>query len=155
VNLVLTGGRKRDPAQFGPQPEQVHIARYIPHSLLLPPCDTVLAPGSINTVMAALRYGLPLVLLPIAGEQPHVAAHCAELGIGRTLVPTERAPGAIRAAVHAVLGDPGYRTARAATRGGNRGNAGAGARRCPPGTSCREWRTAGALGWSDKHGVAT
>ena len=35
VNLIVTVGRDQDPAQFGPQPDSVHVERYIPHSELL------------------------------------------------------------------------------------------------------------------------
>ena len=42
INLILAVGRDVDPAQFGPCPENVHIERYIPLSLLMPHCDLVL-----------------------------------------------------------------------------------------------------------------
>lgn len=109
VNLVLTVGRNVDPARFGSQPPHVHIARYIPQTLLLPHCDLVVAHGGFNTVMAALDHGLPLVLLPLGADQPHNARRCAALGVGRVLAPDERTPEAIRATVRMVLGDPGYR----------------------------------------------
>ena len=32
VNLILTIGRDQDPDQFGRQPENVHIERYIPRA---------------------------------------------------------------------------------------------------------------------------
>lgn len=36
INLIVTLGRDKDPADFGAQPANVHIERYIPHTLLLP-----------------------------------------------------------------------------------------------------------------------
>ena len=93
VNLILTVGRARDPAEFGPQPASVRIERYIPHSLLLPHCDAVITQGSINTVMTTLGHGLPLVLLPLGGDQPANAARCAALAVGRCAVTgAERTP---------------------------------------------------------------
>ncbi len=109
LNLILTVGRTRDPASFGPPRTGLHIERYIPHSLLLPHCDTVITQGSINTVMTALSYGVPLVLLPIAGEQPFVARRCAALGVGWAIGKEEQTAEAIRAAVRAVLGQRCYR----------------------------------------------
>ncbi|MCA1669679.1 MAG: glycosyltransferase [Thermomicrobia bacterium] len=109
VNLILTVGRTRDPETFGPQPTNVHIARYIPHSLLLPHCEIVITQGSINTVMTALSHGLPLVLLPLGGDQPANAARCAALGVGRALSVERRTPEAIRDTVRAVLRDARYR----------------------------------------------
>lgn len=109
IELVVTVGRDQDPAQFGPQPPNVHIERYIPQSLLFPRCDLIVCHGGWGTVLAALSEGLPLVLLPIGADQPQNAARCASLGVGVTIGPEERTPTAIRAAVREVLATPSYR----------------------------------------------
>ncbi len=110
LNLILAIGRDQDPAQFGPQPDNVRIARYIPLSLLLPRCALVVCQAGFSTVTTALRHGLPLVMLPLGADQPLVARQCARLGVGPTLGPDERTPEAIRAAVRTVLANPVYRT---------------------------------------------
>ncbi len=109
VNLILTVGRTRDPATFGPQPANVRIERYIPHSLLLPHCHAVITQGSINTLMTALSHGLPLILLPLGGDQPANAARCAALMVGRALSNEQRTADAIRAATRQILSDDQYR----------------------------------------------
>ncbi len=109
-NLVLTVGRDNDPATFGPQPEHVHIERYIPQSQLVPHCDLVVTQGGFSTITGALNAGLPLVVVPLLADQPLNAACCAALGVGRVVEPEERTPDAIRAGVRAVLADPSYRT---------------------------------------------
>lgn len=109
VNLILTVGRDQDPAQFGPQPDNVQIERYIPQSLILSRCDLVLTHGGWNTTLAALAAGLPLVMLPISADQPENAARCASLGAAAVVSPEERTPGAIRAAVREALADASYR----------------------------------------------
>ncbi len=108
VNLIVTVGRDQDPAQFGPQPSHVRIARYIPQTLLFPRCDLVLTHGGSGTVMAALAHGLPLVLVPIAADQPDNAARCAALGVGRVVEARDVTPQAVRDAVRGVLADPAY-----------------------------------------------
>jgi len=109
VNLILTVGRGNDPADFGSQPENVHIARFIPQSALLPHCDLVMHQGGFSTVTGTLNAGLPMVVIPIFADQPYNAECCAALGVGRVLKPEERTPEAIRAAVRAVLTAPSYR----------------------------------------------
>jgi len=109
INLILTVGRDTDPTQFGPQPENVHIARFIPQSALLTYCDLVVQQGGFSTITGALNAGLPMVILPIGADQPYNATCCAALGVGRVVAPDERTPEAIRAAVRAVLADPTYR----------------------------------------------
>jgi UDP:flavonoid glycosyltransferase YjiC (YdhE family) len=109
IDLVLTVGRANDPAQFGPQPGNVRIARYIPQSLLLPHCDLLVSQGGFSTVTGALAAGVPMVCIPLMGDQPENAARCAALAVGKSIGPGERTAGALRAAVREVLGDPGYR----------------------------------------------
>jgi UDP:flavonoid glycosyltransferase YjiC (YdhE family) len=109
INLIVTVGRDTDPAQFGPQPAHVHLARYIPQSLLLPRCDLVICHGGFNTITGTLNAGLPLVVIPISADQPYNAECCAALGVGRMLGPEDRTPEAIRTAVRAVLAEPAYR----------------------------------------------
>ena len=107
--LIVTVSRSKDPADLGPQPPHVHVERYLPQSLLLPSCDLVVTHGGHNTVLAALAHGLPLVVIPIAADQPDNARRCADLGLGRVVGPEERTPDAIRAAALEVLGDPRFR----------------------------------------------
>jgi UDP:flavonoid glycosyltransferase YjiC (YdhE family) len=109
LTLIATVGRDLDPADWGPQPENVHVERYIPQSLLLPACAAVVSHCGSGTMYAALDHGLPLVNIPIAADQPENAARCAALGVGVTIAPDERTPEAIRAAVREVLVNPAYR----------------------------------------------
>lgn len=109
VNVILTVGRDNDPADFGPQPGNVHIERFIPQGALLAHCDLVVQQGGFSTVTGALNAGLPMVAIPMSADQPYNAACCAALGVGRRIGPDERTPEAIRAAVRAVLADPTYR----------------------------------------------
>ncbi len=109
VNLILTVGRDNDPADFGPQSGNVHIARFIPQSALLPHCDLVVQQGGFSTVTGALNAGLPMVVIPISADQPYNAECSAALGVGVVIEPDNRTPEAIWAAVRVVLADPTYR----------------------------------------------
>jgi UDP:flavonoid glycosyltransferase YjiC (YdhE family) len=108
--VVLTIGRNHDPAKLGPQPEHIHVERYIPQSLLLPHCDLVVTHGGHNTVLAALQFGLPMVITPLFADQFDNAARCVDLGLAQTVVGAELTPEGVHTAVHAVLGDERYRT---------------------------------------------
>jgi UDP:flavonoid glycosyltransferase YjiC (YdhE family) len=109
LNLVLTVGSRRDPAEFGPQPANVVIERFIPHELLLPRCDAMLTHCGMNSVMACLTLGLPMVGVPIDTDQPRNAARLAALGAAAVVEPAERSPEAFRAATWEVLNDGSYR----------------------------------------------
>jgi MGT family glycosyltransferase len=111
INVIATVGREIDPAEFGPQPENIQIERYIPQSLLLPHCAAVISHGGSGSVIGALAHGLPMVLLPMGADQPYNAARCAALGAARHLDAVEATPETIRMAVTAILTEPGYRQA--------------------------------------------
>jgi UDP:flavonoid glycosyltransferase YjiC (YdhE family) len=111
LNVIATVGRELDPAEFGPQPSNIQIMRYIPQSLLLPHCAAVISHGGSGSVIGALAFGLPMVLLPMGADQPHNAARCAALGVARLLDAVEATPETVRLAVTTVLAEPGYRRA--------------------------------------------
>jgi UDP:flavonoid glycosyltransferase YjiC (YdhE family) len=109
VNLVVTVGRDGDPDQFGPQPPNVRVERYIPQTLLFPRCDLVISHGGSNTMLAALTHGIPQVMVPITADQPENAERCTAAGVARVVPLAEATAASVREAALAVLGDPSYR----------------------------------------------
>ena len=113
INLMLTVGRNGDPLEFGEQPANVHVERFIPQNLLLPQCDLVVTHGGSGTMLDALSHGLPMVIIPIAADQPVNAQLCVELGVARVVTPEGRTEmelaHEIRKAAQEVLREPRYR----------------------------------------------
>jgi MGT family glycosyltransferase len=109
IELALALGPGFSRARLGELPPNIHAAEYIPHTILFPHCDLVITHGGLNSVVAALCYGLPMAILPIGADQPANAERCAALGVARVVEPGERSAPAIRAAVRAVLHGPRYR----------------------------------------------
>ena len=109
AEVVVTLGRNLDPAAFGPQPEHVHLERYLPLGALLKHCSLVLFHGGSGTLSHTLAHGLPMVILPLGADQPENAARCAELGASRTLDQDHLTPEHVREAVLDVLHTPSYR----------------------------------------------
>jgi UDP:flavonoid glycosyltransferase YjiC (YdhE family) len=101
--LVTTGG-----ATLGATPPaNVHVARFVPHALVLPQAAVVVTHAGLGTVHAALSHGLPLVCLPIGRDQPDNAARVEWHGVGLRLSP-KSSPAVIRVAVERVLADPAF-----------------------------------------------
>jgi MGT family glycosyltransferase len=109
INLVVTVGAHIDPAEFGPQPDHIHLTRFIPQAQVLPHCDLVVSHGGSGSVIASLAHGLPSVLLPLGADQPDNSQRCQDLGIGQVLNCVTATPDEIRRTVAHVLADPGYR----------------------------------------------
>jgi UDP:flavonoid glycosyltransferase YjiC (YdhE family) len=109
VNLIVTIGREGDPADFGPQPANVYIERYIPQSLLLPHCDLMVMHGGSNSLLAALDVGLPMVVVPLIADQYFNAHILREMRLGQVVRHEHLTPASIRTAVDDVLAAPLYR----------------------------------------------
>ncbi len=109
LNLIVTIGRDKDPADFGQQPSNVHIERYIPQSLLLPHCDLIVQHGGSNSLLAAIDTGLPMVIIPLIADQFFNASIVQKLQVGQVLQLQELTPASIRGAVEEVLINPLYR----------------------------------------------
>jgi UDP:flavonoid glycosyltransferase YjiC (YdhE family) len=110
VNLIVTVGRTMDPAQFGPQPDHIKIERYIPQTLVLPHCHALVFHGGYNSLLSALWHGLPMVITPGgAGDNWPTGWRCAAVGAGVLVEGNPPKPEALRAAVRAVVEQPGYR----------------------------------------------
>ena len=101
--LVTTGGA----TLRSTPPDNVHVARFVPHSQVLPEAAAVVTHAGLGTVHAALAHGLPLVCLPIGRDQPDNAARVEWHGAGLRHSPTS-SPDVIRAGVERVLGDPTF-----------------------------------------------
>ncbi|PZS03796.1 MAG: glycosyltransferase [Candidatus Chloroheliales bacterium] len=109
INLIVTLGRDKDPADFGPQPANVHIERYIPQSLLLHHCDLMVMHGGSNSLLAALDIDLPLVVVPLIADQFFNAHITQTMRLGQVVQRGQLTPTSIRAAVEEVLANPIYR----------------------------------------------
>ena len=101
--LVTTGGA----TLRSTPPDNVHVARFVPHAQVLPEAAAVVTHAGLGTVHAALAHGLPLVCLPIGRDQPDNAARVESHGAGLRLSATS-SPAVIRAAIKSVLGDPAF-----------------------------------------------
>jgi UDP:flavonoid glycosyltransferase YjiC (YdhE family) len=104
VRVLVTVGRDRDPADLGPVPANVHVARWVPQADVMPHAAAMICHGGSGTVRAGLAAGIPMAVLPLFADQPYNAQRVTDLGAGVTL---ER-PSDAGEAVRNLLGDPGY-----------------------------------------------
>jgi UDP:flavonoid glycosyltransferase YjiC (YdhE family) len=111
AEVITTVGNALDPAAFGPQPEHIHLERFLPLGALLPHCSLVVFHGGSGTLGHTLAHGLPMAILPLGADQPENAARCAELGASRTLDQDQLTSEQVREVVLDVLHTPSYRQA--------------------------------------------
>jgi MGT family glycosyltransferase len=105
---ILTTGRRRA-GSISAQAPNVHVRDWLAHDTLLPRCSALVTTGGAGTVMAGLRAGLPLVLVPTSWDKPDIALRMVEAGVAVRVPPRRCTPEALRAAVDEVLDDSRYR----------------------------------------------
>jgi hypothetical protein len=106
VRVVVTVGPQGEPEVFGHVPDNIHVARYVPQTQLLPRCRAVVSHAGSGTFLAALALGLPQLCLPLAADQFLNAANGASAGAAIDLDSDDRGTDRIRAAVQRLLTDP-------------------------------------------------
>src|SRR5712692_8566157 len=111
VRVVVTVGPNGDPTSLGPQPSNVHVARYITQDQLLVHCAEVVSHGGSGTFLATLAAGLPQLCVPQAADQFLNAAACARAGIGLAIEPGAVSVEHVRTAAERLLSNDTFRTA--------------------------------------------
>jgi UDP:flavonoid glycosyltransferase YjiC (YdhE family) len=84
------------------------VTKYAPQLELLKLAKIVITHGGSNTVFEALMEGKPMVAIPLAHDQPAVAARLARLKIAEVLPVMRLSAKRIRKAVTKLLSDPSY-----------------------------------------------
>ena len=80
--VVLAIGNKIDQMTLGPIPANFLVHSYVPQLDVLQYTDIFITHGGTNSVMEALYYGVPLVVIPQVPQQIITANRVAELGLG-------------------------------------------------------------------------
>ena len=77
LQLVLSIGDQIDPQQLGPAPKNAIIVKRTPQLELLKRASVCITHAGLNTVLESLAQGVPQVAIPVAFDQPGVAARIA------------------------------------------------------------------------------
>jgi UDP:flavonoid glycosyltransferase YjiC (YdhE family) len=109
IDVLITIGFGKDPSTTGPLPENIHVENYVPQSLLLPHCSTVICHGGPGTILHSLAHGLPLLILPQGADQYVMGERVLKAGVGLRLVPADVNPESVRSSVLALLEETIYK----------------------------------------------
>jgi UDP:flavonoid glycosyltransferase YjiC (YdhE family) len=85
--VVTLGGA--EPADFGPVPDNVRLADWVPLNALLAVSDAAIHHGGAGTTLTALNAGLPQLVLPQGADQFMNAAAVVRSGTGAVVSPEE------------------------------------------------------------------
>ncbi|GAA6119790.1 glycosyltransferase [Acidovorax sp. FG27] len=84
------------------------VTGFAPQRTALARADVVVTHAGLNTAMDALEAGTPQLALPLAFDQPGVAARIAHAGTGIKLLPPLASVKAVRRALRTLLSEPRF-----------------------------------------------
>ena len=108
---TLAGTPYRFVVSKGPQHDQLELApnmtgaEFLPQVSILPHVDLVITHGGNNTVTESLRFGRPMVLLPVFWDQYDNAQRMHETGFGIRLDTYAHQPEELTGAIARLLAD--------------------------------------------------
>jgi MGT family glycosyltransferase len=116
LQLVITLGGRRNLESFANLPGNPLVVENAPQLDLLKRAGLVITHAGPNTVLETLLSGKPMLALPVALDQPAVAAHLQRLGVAQVLSPQQRSADEIRDALLKLMSQNCYREAAKAIR---------------------------------------
>jgi len=85
ATVVLSVGKQTDIRQLKDIPPNFIVRNYVPQLEILQQADVFITHGGMNSSSEGLYFGVPLVVIPVMGDQPIVANRIEELGAGLQL----------------------------------------------------------------------
>lgn len=108
VQLVLSLGRAGSEVRDR-LPAGALVVDHAPQLQLLERAALCITHGGLNTTLESLRCGVPLVAIPIANDQPGVAARIVHVGVGELVPLKQLSTERLRQAVQRVMQQASYR----------------------------------------------
>jgi MGT family glycosyltransferase len=107
IRALVTLGPSLDPERFE-APSNVRLEKFVPHDLVLPHAVALVTQCGIGTLTKALRHGVPMVCLPLVGDQHDNAARIIARNAGVRLA-AEASPDQLRSAIGRVTTDEQFK----------------------------------------------
>lgn len=112
VQLVLSlGGGEVLPEDLPPFPGDPVIVHFAPQMEVLRKAKAVITHAGLNTTLESLAQGVPLIAIPIAHDQPGVAARIKRAGAGMVIPLLQLSARRLRQSLRTIIKDPAYSAA--------------------------------------------
>lgn len=111
LQLVIALGNRSEPGLFSNLPGAPIVTKFAPQLELLKRAQLVISHGGPNTAFETLAEGKPLVVIPLAYDQPAIAARLKRLHAAEVLPAKRLSVLKIRSALMKTLHEPQYREA--------------------------------------------
>lgn len=109
AQLVISLGGSASPESLPELPGEPLVVEYAPQLELLKKATLTITHAGMNTTLESLSNGVPMVAIPIANDQPGVAARIAWTGAGEVVPLSRLSVPRLRAAIQQVLTEDYYK----------------------------------------------
>ena len=109
AQLVISLGGSATPESLGSLPGNPIVVGYAPQLELLQKATLTITHAGMNTTLESLSNGVPMVAIPVANDQPGVAARIAWTGVGEVVSLKELSVPKLRSAIGKVLTQESYK----------------------------------------------
>lgn len=109
VQLVMSLGGALEPEALPKLPGEPLVVKYVPQLELLKKTTLMMTHAGMNTTLECLTNGVPMVAVPIANDQPGVAARIAWAGAGEVVPLKKLSVSRLREAIEQVLTQESYK----------------------------------------------
>jgi rhamnosyltransferase subunit B len=103
--ILITGSIHSDHLDA---PGHLKVFEYLPYSEIFPSASVIVHPGGIGTLSQALAAGRPMLVTPVAFDQPDNARRAERLGVARTLPFKMVTPKSLMENLIAIRTQPNY-----------------------------------------------
>ncbi len=109
AQLVISLGGGTSLESMPKLPGSPLVVENAPQLELLQRASLTITPAGLNTVLESISHGVPMVAIPIANDQPGVAARIAWTGCGEMIKPSKLNAPQLRSSIERVLTQASYR----------------------------------------------
>ncbi|MDY6898687.1 MAG: glycosyltransferase, partial [Cyanobacteriota bacterium] len=109
AQLVISLGGSAKPESLPNLPGNPLVVEYAPQLKLLEKATLMITHAGMNTTMECLKHGVPMVAIPVANDQPGVAARIAWNGAGEAIALKKLTVSKLRETIKRVLTEDSYK----------------------------------------------
>jgi zeaxanthin glucosyltransferase len=109
VQLVISLGGGMPLESMSTLPGAPLVVRYAPQLALLKRAALTITHAGLNTALESLTYGVPMVAIPIANDQPGVAARIVWSGCGEMISISDLTVARLRSTIRQVMTQDSYK----------------------------------------------
>lgn len=109
VQLVISLGGGMTPEAMSTLEGDPLVVSYAPQLEVLKRAALTITHAGLNTVLESLTHGVPMVAIPIANDQPGVAARIVWAGVGEMISISHLTVDSLRSTIHRVLTQDSYK----------------------------------------------